>query len=109
VGGHGIVSNAPDLTKFFSSLLKGRLLPVAQLDDMKTGFPVVGVYGLGLQMTSTRCGRAFGHIGDFPGYRNIVWATSNGRRVAAVMINTDQGQVVLSKLRAAADTALCSG
>jgi D-alanyl-D-alanine carboxypeptidase len=105
----GIVSNARDLTKFFSSLLKGRLLPAAQLNDMKTGFPVVGIYGLGLQMTSTKCGRAFGHIGDFPGYRNIVWATSNGRRVAAVMINTDQGHVVLSKLWAAAETALCSG
>lgn len=105
----GIVSNARDLTKFYSSLLKGRLLPAAQLNEMKTGFPVVGVYGLGLQMTTTKCGRAFGHIGDFPGYRNIVWATSNGRRVAAVMINTDQGQVVRSKLWATAETALCSG
>jgi D-alanyl-D-alanine carboxypeptidase len=105
----GIVSNARDLTKFYSSLLKGRLLPAAELNDMKTGFPVVGVYGLGLQLASTKCGRAFGHIGDFPGYRNIVWATSNGRRVATVMINTNQGRVVLSKLWAAAETALCSG
>ena len=105
----GIVSNAPDLTKFFSSLFKGRLLAAAQLDEMKTRSPIVGYYGLGLQITTTTCGRAFGHIGDFPGYRNIVWATSDGRRVAAVMINTDQGHVVLSKLRTVAETALCSG
>jgi hypothetical protein len=50
-----------------------------------------------------------GHAGAFPGHRNIVWSTSNGRRVAAVMINTNQGHVVLSKLRAVAETALCSG
>jgi D-alanyl-D-alanine carboxypeptidase len=105
----GIVSNARDLTKFYSSLFTGRLLPAAQLNDMKTGFPVVGVYGLGLQITSTKCGWAFGHIGDFPGYRNIVWATSNGRRVAVAMINTNQGRVVLSKLWDAAEAALCSG
>ncbi len=76
---------------------------------MKTGSSVVDYYGLGLRMTTTKCGRAFGHAGAFPGHRNIVWSTSNGRRVAAVMINTNQGHVVLSKLWAAAETALCSG
>ena len=104
-----IVSNAGDLTKFFSSLLKGRLLPAAQLKEMKTGSRVSGVYGLGLRMTTTKCGRVFGHDGDFPGYRTIVWATSNGRRVAVVMINTNQGLPALSKLQPAAVTALCSG
>jgi D-alanyl-D-alanine carboxypeptidase len=105
----GIVSNARDLTKFFSSLFQGRLIPAAQLNEMRTGSPVVGYYGLGLQMTTTKCGRAFGHAGAFPGHRNIVWSTLNGRRVVAVMINTNQGHVVLSKLWAAAETALCSG
>jgi D-alanyl-D-alanine carboxypeptidase len=105
----GIVSNAGDLTKFFSSLLKGRLLPAAQLKEMKTGSRVSGVYGLGLRMTTTKCGRVFGHDGAFPGYRTIVWATSNGRRVAVVMINTNQGLPALSKLQPAAVTALCSG
>ena len=104
-----IVSNAGDLTKFFSSLLKGRLLPAAQLKEMKTGSRVSGVYGLGLRMTTTKCGRVFGHDGAFPGYRTIVWATSNGRRVAVVMINTNQGLPALSKLQPAAVTALCSG
>jgi D-alanyl-D-alanine carboxypeptidase len=105
----GIVSNAADLGKFFSALFKGRLLPAAQLREMKTVSPLVGDWGLGLRLTATKCGTAFGHDGDFPGYRNTVWATPNGRRVAVVMINIDDSRVPWSRLRAAAGTALCSG
>jgi D-alanyl-D-alanine carboxypeptidase len=104
----GIVSNAADLGRFFSALFKGRLLPAAQLRQMKTGSRVAGIYGLGLRITTTKCGRAFGHDGDFPGYRNIVWATPNGRRVAVVMINIDDSRVPWSRLQTAAATALCS-
>lgn len=105
----GIVSNAADLGKFFSALFRGRLLRPAQLKEMKTGSRVAGVYGLGLRITATKCGRAFGHDGDFAGYRNIVWATPNGRRVAVAMINIDDSRVPWSRLQAAAATALCSG
>lgn len=104
-----IVSNAADLTTFFAALLKGKLLPAVQLKAMKTGSAENGTYGLGLRTTFTRCGRAFGHDGDFPGYRNIVWATANGRRVAVVMVNIDTTHVPWSTLRAAALTALCVG
>jgi len=105
----GIVSNAADLGKFFSALFKGRVLPAAQLREMKTVSPLVGDWGLGLRLTPTKCGTAFGHDGDFPGYRNTVWATPNGRRVAVVMINIDDSRVPWSRLRAAGGTALCSG
>lgn len=71
----GIVTNASDVTKFFAALLKGRLLPAAQLAEMKTGSAAAATYGLGLRMTSTSCGRAVGHDGDFPAS-----ATSSGRR-----------------------------
>jgi D-alanyl-D-alanine carboxypeptidase len=104
-----MVSNAADVTTFFSALLKGRLLPAAQLAAMKSGSTVSGTYGLGLRITLTRCGRAFGHDGDFPGWRNVVWATPNGRRVAVVMVNVDESHVPWSKLQAATRTALCSG
>ncbi|OAI55258.1 hypothetical protein AYO48_00685 [Gaiella sp. SCGC AG-212-M14] len=63
----------------------------------------------GLTLTSTRCGRAVGHDGDFPGYRSIVLATPNGRREAVVMINVDESRVPWSRLEAAAGIALCSG
>ena len=105
----GIVSTAANVTTFYAALLKGRVLPAAQLAEMKAPSPVVGTYGLGLTLTSTRCGRAVGHDGDFPGYRSIVLATPNGRREAVVMINVDESRVPWSRLEAAAGIALCSG
>jgi hypothetical protein len=66
-------------------------------------------YGLGLRRTATVCGVAFGHDGDVPGYRNVVWASVNGRRTAAVMVNIDTTRVSWSRLHAAARSALCSG
>jgi D-alanyl-D-alanine carboxypeptidase len=107
-GAGNIVSNAPDVTSFFAALLRGRLLPAAQLAEMKTGSAANGGYGLGLKITYTACGRAIGHEGDFPGYRNAVWATPDGRRVAIVMVNIDTTRVSWSRLETAAQTALCS-
>jgi D-alanyl-D-alanine carboxypeptidase len=107
-GAGQIVSNAEDLTRFFAALIKGRLLRAAQLAKMKTEV-TPHRYGLGLRITHTACGKAFGHDGDFPGYRNVVWATADGRHVASVMVNVDPTRVPWSKLEAAAKTALCSG
>jgi hypothetical protein len=76
---------------------------------MKTGSAANDDYGLGLKRAYTACGLAYGHEGDFPGYRNAVWATPNGRRVADVMINIDPTHVSWTSLEAAAQTALCSG
>jgi D-alanyl-D-alanine carboxypeptidase len=104
-----MVSSAPDLTRFFAALPQGRLLPAAQLAEMKTGSTANRDYGLGLKMTYTACGAAIGHEGDFPGYRNAVWATPNGRRVAVAMVNIDTTRVSWSRLRTAAQTALCFG
>jgi D-alanyl-D-alanine carboxypeptidase len=106
-GAGQIVSNADDLTRFFVALLKGRLLPAAQLASMKTEVASHN-YGLGLRITQTACGRAFGHDGDVPGYRNIVWATTDGKRVASVMVNIDATRVPWSELESAVRTALCS-
>ena len=108
-GSANIVSNAPDLTRFFAALLQGRLLHARQLTAMKAGSSANGVYGLGLQTTYTACGTAVGHHGDAPGYRNVVWATPDGRRVAVVMVNIDTTHVPWSRLEAAAQTALCTG
>jgi hypothetical protein len=54
------------------------------------------------------CGVAYGHNGDVPGYRNVVWATADGRRVVAVMVN-ESAQLSWSTVRRAAETAFCSG
>ncbi len=104
-----IVSTAADVTTFFAALLKGRLLPPALLKEMKTPVPVAGTYGLGLTTTITRCGRAWGHEGDFIGWRNIVLSTASGRRTADVMVNIDTSRVSWTRLEAAGTSALCSG
>ncbi len=54
-----IVSDEKDLARFFRALLGGRLLPPAQLAEMKTPFeiePGFG-YGLGLEVSDSPCGR----------------------------------------------------
>jgi D-alanyl-D-alanine carboxypeptidase len=108
-GAGQLVSNARDLVTFFAALLKGRLLSVSFLAQMKAGSPASLDYGLGLRNRFTPCGKAFGHDGDIPGYRNVVWATAKGKRVASIMVNIDETRVSWSRLHAAAVSALCFG
>ena len=105
----GIVSNAKDVTTFYRALFTGRLLPAAQLTEMKTPSQVAGTYGLGISTTYTTCGRVFGHEGNFPGWRNIAIATPNGKREAVVMVNVDETSVRWDRLQAVVRTALCKG
>jgi D-alanyl-D-alanine carboxypeptidase len=105
----GIVSNARDVTTFYRALLTGRLLPAAQLNEMKVPAPAAGTYGLGIVSTFTACGRAFGHDGDFFGWRTEVLATANGKREAVVMVNIDATFVPWGRLEATVKTALCRG
>jgi D-alanyl-D-alanine carboxypeptidase len=118
-GAGQIVSNARDLTRFYAELLGGRLLPPAQLAAMTTRVSgthtVLGTtvgfaapYGLGLAIEQLGCGTAYGHDGDLPGYRNIVLARRDGRRVAAVMVNVSAARPSWATIRAAAARALCS-
>jgi D-alanyl-D-alanine carboxypeptidase len=75
---------------------------------MKTGSAVNSNYGLGLRKGYTSCGTAYDHEGDFPGYRNVVWVTRDGRRAAAVMVNIDATHVSWNRLEASARAALCA-
>jgi len=103
----GILSNGDDVTRFFAALLGGRLLPRGLLSAMRTVAPG-SEYGLGLMRTRTACGVAYGHLGDFTGYRSVVYARPNGRRVAVVMVNIDTTHVSWYELETAAETAYCS-
>src|SRR5262245_20037799 len=109
-GAAAIVSNGDDVTKFFASLLGGRILPANLLAAMKTVTPNSpdGLrYGLGLTRFRTACGPAYGHVGDFIGYRNVVYAEANGKRVVDVMVNVDATDVSWSELETEAQVALC--
>jgi D-alanyl-D-alanine carboxypeptidase len=119
-GAGQIVSNADDLTRFYADLLGGRLLPPAQLAAMKTTVrgthTVLGTqvlfsapYGLGLAVERLGCGTAYGHDGDLPGYRNLVLASADGRRVVAVLVNVSALRPSWATIRAAAARAFCSG
>ena len=58
-----IVSNAHDLSRFYSALLSGRILSAASLRAMKDTARIDGVFssGLGIFSTDLACGRSWGH------------------------------------------------
>jgi D-alanyl-D-alanine carboxypeptidase len=91
-----LVSSAPDLSRFLTALLGGRLLPARQLRAMEAVGPR---YGLGVAVYPTRCGLAWGHTGNLNGVLTIAWSTRDSRRQAVLMAN-------VYPLPAAADTAL---
>jgi len=105
----GIVSNARDVTTFYRGLLSRKLLPAAQLDELETPSQNAGTYGLGIVNTFPACGRALMHDGDFLAWRNIVYATANGKRQAVVMVNVNDAYVDWDRLDAVAQKALCRG
>ena len=107
-----IVSSGDDVTRFYAALLGGRLLPPSLLAAMRRispqspGLPYD--YGLGLMRFGTACALAYGHIGDYNGYRTIVYGRRNGKRVAVVMVNIDLTHVSWPQLEAATESAFCS-
>jgi D-alanyl-D-alanine carboxypeptidase len=105
-GAAAIISNGDDVTKFFASLMRGRVLSSNLLTQMKTAVPDAN-YGLGLMRVVTACGIAYGHDGDFVGYRNVVLAKANGKRVVDIMVNVDATDVRWGDLEGAAQVALC--
>jgi len=80
-----IVSNAHDLSRFYSALLSGRILSAASLGAMKDT-KTYGVFGTGLGIFSIdlACGRSFGHDGYIVDYGTLVTASEEGDRVVVV-------------------------
>ncbi|WP_442789139.1 serine hydrolase domain-containing protein [Kitasatospora sp. NBC_01302] len=107
-----VVSTNSDIVRFYTALLGGRLLPAAQLAEMRTTVPAdeagPGVrYGLGLMSRPLSCGGVFwGHGGTIPGYFTAGGATDDGRAVnlAVTMI---PGDAAGKGVEAAVDSALC--
>ncbi|MFI8261971.1 serine hydrolase domain-containing protein [Streptomyces sp. NPDC085665] len=109
-----MVSTNSDLNRFFTELLAGRLLPAAQLAQMRSTVPAEAPfgpgsrYGLGLVSRPLPCGGlSWGHGGSFPGYETRGGATDDGRAVniAVTMQLTDEAG--RRNLERAVDTALC--
>ncbi|TWF98178.1 serine hydrolase domain-containing protein [Kitasatospora viridis] len=107
-----IVSTNTDLNAFFTALLGGRLLPAAQLAEMRTTVPAdelgPGIrYGLGLESKPLSCGGlAWGHGGTIPGFRSRDGVTDDGR-AATITVTTIPGDVGAQHMADALDAALC--
>jgi D-alanyl-D-alanine carboxypeptidase len=86
-----LVSDAHDISRFFSALLSGRLLSKSVLAQMKQTVVVDHELGDGLGIFSSQlpCGRFWGHEGGILNYATIVAASDNGNRVAVISVRGD--------------------
>ncbi|MRH89685.1 serine hydrolase [Nocardia sp. SYP-A9097] len=117
------VTTTRDENRFFRALLAGRLLPKAQLAEMKQTIPVSaevqqmwpnGRYGLGLVERPLSCGGTYwSHEGGDGGYITLNGVTDDGHRSAVVSLSEARGDTpehILEQENAAGaliDHALC--
>ena len=89
-----VVSTARDLSTFYSALLSGKVLPKAQLAQMRTTVDVseeMGVpsgYGLGVYWMETPCGTIWGHDGATFGSASTTFTTPDGKHSYASDVTT---------------------
>ncbi|MGW6915961.1 serine hydrolase domain-containing protein [Kitasatospora sp. NPDC054939] len=96
-GEAGLVSTTEDLNRFFRALLSGRLLPQAQLEQMKRTVRVGKEFekfmpgardGLGLFSRPLSCGGVYwGHEGGDAGWITATGVTADGRRSVMVSLS----------------------
>ncbi|MFD8740361.1 serine hydrolase domain-containing protein [Streptomyces sp. NPDC059618] len=89
-----MISDSTDLDRFYSALLRGRLLPPRQLKEMKSTVAVDGApnggYGLGLLEETLSCGvRIWGHDGGIHGSTSVAVTTADGRHSLALNFDGD--------------------
>ncbi|MEU1222607.1 serine hydrolase domain-containing protein [Streptomyces microflavus] len=109
-----MISTNSDLNRFFTALLAGRLLPPAQLAQMRTTVPAEATfgpgarYGLGLVSRPLPCGGlSWGHGGSFPGYETRGGVTADGRAANIAVTLQLTGEAPRRSLERAVDNALC--
>jgi len=111
----GLISTSKDIATFYDALLGGRILPPAQLKEMKTAVPAptLGVanasYGLGLFTVPLPCGGQYwGHEGSTYGYMSMAGVGPDGRTaviaVNAYPVKPETSGTVMSTFA----TALCT-
>ncbi|WP_067842739.1 serine hydrolase domain-containing protein [Nocardia lijiangensis] len=107
-----MIATGADLNRFFRALLGGRLLPAAQLDEMRRTVPFDRMpeagYGLGLIHLPNSCGKdVWGHGGSIPGFetRNGVTADGHAVTITVNQLPTSEENAVL--VQQAFDTAVC--
>ncbi|MFD8455271.1 serine hydrolase domain-containing protein [Streptomyces antimycoticus] len=119
-----LISTDRDLDRFFTALLGGRLLPPAQLAEMRRTVPVGpnfevafphAQYGLGMMRQPLSCGGyRWGHGGDLEGATVRTGFTEGGRRSVTISSSgkTDDDEQLLraeAALQSLTDRVLCDG
>lgn len=90
-----MISNSADLNRFFTALMRGKVLPKRQLDEMMTTVPIDEAhptlrYGLGLRQSTVSCGKeVWAHGGDFHGTFTIAVTNRDGSHALAFNFNGD--------------------
>ncbi|MGW1199930.1 serine hydrolase domain-containing protein [Streptomyces sp. NPDC002536] len=108
-----MISTNSDLNRFYTALLAGRLLPAAQLAQMRTTVPAEHLgpgarYGLGIASRPLSCGGVYwGHGGDIPGYETRGGATDDGRAADVAVTSRPSDEAAMRRVEAVVDTALC--
>ena len=102
-----IVSNTPDLARFFRALLSGALLPPELLAEMKRVTPRSHGTGLGIFNLKSPCRREyFGNTGGTPGYATFA-AGSPGAKLIVVAAINGVGSEALRAFGRLVDRLLC--
>jgi D-alanyl-D-alanine carboxypeptidase len=96
-GAGNIVSDIEDIARFYRALLRGRLLPPAQLAEMKSTVAIGpgAAYGLGILEFDTPCGPIWGHDGGIPGFSNQLFSSEDGSHQYGLMINAEAPPVAV--------------
>ncbi|MFJ7065612.1 serine hydrolase domain-containing protein [Streptomyces sp. NPDC101115] len=90
-----MISDSNDLQTFYRALLKGRLLPKAEMRELTTTLPVSAQYpdyryGLGISWQKLSCGKEiWGHGGGIHGSVSEGYATRDGEHSLAGNFNAD--------------------
>ncbi|MFD0417769.1 serine hydrolase domain-containing protein [Streptomyces sp. NPDC127108] len=90
-----IISSTGDLDRFLTALMRGKLLPEAQMREMTTTVPSPDFGdgqddGLGIFRAKLPCGKVvWGHTGFMPGSQSMAYTTRDGRHRLVVNFNTD--------------------
>ncbi|MFE7441213.1 serine hydrolase domain-containing protein [Streptomyces chartreusis] len=111
-----LISTPSDLAKFAQALLGGKLLPPAQLKEMRktVDAPLMPGwrYGLGVFSIPLSCGGVYwGHGGDIDGFETRGGATDDGRSVGLAVTalpgTFGDGEKAATAVMSAVDTAFC--
>lgn len=108
-----MVATGADLNRFFAALLAGKLLPSAQLAEMKRTVPFDrgpgAGYGLGLIHQPVPCDKeVWGHGGSIPGFETRNGVTADGTAVTVTVNQLPTSEQASDVVEGLLDAALCT-